>query len=71
MSLGIVRHRAGSRGGSDGLDASIMAQVPSVDPGVGLFGKYGPAPGKSQWGAWAQGGLRRRQKTSPEWGGAG
>ena len=48
-----------------------MAQFPFVDRGVGLVGKYGPGAGKGQWGAWAQGGLRRGRKRSPERGGAG
>jgi hypothetical protein len=46
MSLGDCKAPGGVRGGSGRLGASIMAQVPSVDPGVGLFGKYGPGLGR-------------------------
>lgn len=50
-ALGIVWRRAGSRVGGGGLGASIMAQFPLVDPGVGLLGTYGPGPGKGRWDA--------------------
>jgi hypothetical protein len=68
--LGIVCRRMGLRSGCGGLGASIIPKFPVVDPAVGLVGKYGPAPGKGQWGAGAQGGLRRGAKTSPERGNA-
>ena len=64
--MGIVRRRAGSRGGSGGLGASTVAQFPLVGPAVGLVGKYGPGPGKGQWRAWAQGGLRRSHGVADE-----
>ena len=66
--MGIVRRRVGARGGSGGLGASTMAHYLFVDRGVGLFRKYGPAAGKGQWEAGAQGGSWRRRSRSPEQG---
>ncbi len=48
-----VRRRA--REAAGGLWASLMAQFPHVDTGVGMVGEYGPGAGKGQWEVWAQG----------------
>ena len=45
--------------------------ISQLGSGVGILMKYGQGAGRGQWGAWAQGGLRRGPKTSPERGEAG
>ncbi len=69
MSLGDCR--AGVRGGSGRLGASIMAQVPSVDPELGCSGSMVLARGRVNGGHRRKAAVRRLRKTSPEWGGAG